>query len=195
MAYLLGRGLRDLQILGHALAGHVARPPWRRGQASFQASWLILNERYVRQSKAAEPRPQLEALLEHLLIIVLLGRVFDDNCVISFANLALLLGLGLPFLWDLDKLRRRASSETNFAKSSCKKHNTSIRLLLRNGYSTRDAANNLILWARGGVLGHRARRVRRHVFEDSTQPIHDVVVVDFITGHPRRVVVTGVLVP
>jgi hypothetical protein len=49
MAYLLGRGLRDLQLLGHALAGHVARLPWRRGQASLQATRPILNER------AAEP--------------------------------------------------------------------------------------------------------------------------------------------
>jgi hypothetical protein len=68
---------------------------------------LILNERYMKQSRAAEPRSQLEALLERLLIVVLLGRVFDDNCVVSFANLVPLLGRGLPFLWDLDKLRRR----------------------------------------------------------------------------------------
>jgi hypothetical protein len=46
-------------------------------------------------------------LLERLLIVVLLGRFFDDNCVVSFANLAPLLGPSLPFLWDLDKLRRR----------------------------------------------------------------------------------------
>jgi hypothetical protein len=45
--------------------------------------------------------------LQRLFIIVLLGRVFDDNCVISFANLVPLLGLGSPFFWDLDKLRRR----------------------------------------------------------------------------------------
>jgi hypothetical protein len=44
----------------------------------------------------------VEALLERLFIIVLLGRVLDNNCVISFANLAPLLGLGLPFLEDLD---------------------------------------------------------------------------------------------
>jgi hypothetical protein len=46
-------------------------------------------------------------LLQHLFIVVLLGRVFDDNCVVPFTNFASLLGLGLPFLWDLDKLRRR----------------------------------------------------------------------------------------
>jgi hypothetical protein len=46
-------------------------------------------------------------LLQRFFIIVILGRVFNDNRVVSFANLALLLGFGLPFLWDLDKLRRR----------------------------------------------------------------------------------------
>jgi hypothetical protein len=31
----LGRGLCDLQLLGHAFAGHIARPPWRHGQTSL----------------------------------------------------------------------------------------------------------------------------------------------------------------
>jgi hypothetical protein len=53
-AHLLRCGLRDLQLLGHALAGHVARPPWQHGQTSLQASWQILNERDMRQSRAAE---------------------------------------------------------------------------------------------------------------------------------------------
>jgi hypothetical protein len=56
----------------------------------------------MRQSRVAEPRPQLEALLQRLLIVVLIRCVFNDNCVVSFANFAPLLGLGLPFLWDLD---------------------------------------------------------------------------------------------
>jgi hypothetical protein len=34
-AYLLGCGLADLHLLGHARAGHIARPPWRRGQTSL----------------------------------------------------------------------------------------------------------------------------------------------------------------
>jgi hypothetical protein len=33
--YLLGRGLSDLQLLVHTLAGHIARLPWRRGQTSL----------------------------------------------------------------------------------------------------------------------------------------------------------------
>jgi hypothetical protein len=58
-----------------------------------------------------------------------------------------------------------------------------------------DAVTDLFWWARGGVLWYWARCVRRHIFEDSGKPINNVVVVDFITGHPRRVVVAGVLVP
>jgi hypothetical protein len=61
----------------------------------------------VRQARTAEPRPQLEAVLQRLLIVLLIRRVFDDNCVVSLADFAPLLGLGLPFLWDLDQLRRR----------------------------------------------------------------------------------------
>jgi hypothetical protein len=61
----------------------------------------------VRQSRAAESRPQLEALLQRLLIVVLLGRVLDDYCIVSYANFVPLLGHGHPFFWDLDKLRRR----------------------------------------------------------------------------------------
>jgi hypothetical protein len=34
-SYLLRCGLHDLKLLGHALAGHVARPPWRRRQTSL----------------------------------------------------------------------------------------------------------------------------------------------------------------
>jgi hypothetical protein len=60
----------------------------------------------MRQARAAEPRLQLEAVLQCPFIVLLIGRVFNDNCVVSLANFAALLGLGLPLLWDLDKLRR-----------------------------------------------------------------------------------------
>jgi hypothetical protein len=45
--------------------------------------------------------------LERLFIVLLIGCVFNDNGVVSLANFAPPLGLGLPFLWDLDQLRRR----------------------------------------------------------------------------------------
>jgi hypothetical protein len=61
----------------------------------------------MRQARTAEPRPQLEAVLQRLLVVVLIGRIFNDNCVVSLANFAPLLGLRPPFLWDLDQLRRR----------------------------------------------------------------------------------------
>jgi hypothetical protein len=40
------------------------------------------------------------------LLIILVRCVFDDYCVISFADFAALLGLALPLIWDLDKSRR-----------------------------------------------------------------------------------------
>jgi hypothetical protein len=104
-AYLLGCGLSDLKLLGHALAGHVARLPWRRRQTNPQASWRILDERNVGQSRAAESRPQLEPLLKCLLVI-LVRCVFDDNSVVSFGDFAALLGLALSLIWDFDKSRR-----------------------------------------------------------------------------------------
>jgi hypothetical protein len=61
----------------------------------------------MRQAGTAKPRPQLEAVLQRLLIVVLLGRVFYDDGVISFADLPPLLGLGLSLLRDPDSLRRR----------------------------------------------------------------------------------------
>jgi hypothetical protein len=42
--YLLRRGLSDFQLLGNALACHVARPPRRRRQTSFQTSRRIADE-------------------------------------------------------------------------------------------------------------------------------------------------------
>jgi hypothetical protein len=42
--YLLRRSLSDLQLLGVALACHVARPPRRRRQTSFQTSRRIADE-------------------------------------------------------------------------------------------------------------------------------------------------------
>jgi hypothetical protein len=33
------------------------------------------------------------------------------------------------------------------------------------------------------------------MFEDLGQPINNVVIIDFISRHPRRIVVAGVLVP
>jgi hypothetical protein len=55
----------------------------------------------------AEPRPQLEAVLHRLLVIVLIRRIFYDDGVISFADLSPLLGLGFSLLRDLDFLRGR----------------------------------------------------------------------------------------
>jgi hypothetical protein len=47
-SYLLRCGLRDLHLLHHPLAGGVARLPWRRSQASLQASRRVLHKRHMR---------------------------------------------------------------------------------------------------------------------------------------------------
>jgi hypothetical protein len=44
----------------------------------------------------AEPRLQLEEVLQCRLVVVLVGRVLHDYGVVSFADLAPLLGLDLP---------------------------------------------------------------------------------------------------
>jgi hypothetical protein len=59
----------------------------------------------MRQSRAAESRQQLEALLQRLLIIFL-RSVFNDYGVVPFTDFAALLGLPLPLIQDLDKSRR-----------------------------------------------------------------------------------------
>jgi hypothetical protein len=71
----------------------------------------------IGQSRAAESRPQLEPLLKRFPIF-LVGRVFDDDGVITFADFAALLGLAFPLLRDIYKLGGEAGSETNFTISS-----------------------------------------------------------------------------
>jgi hypothetical protein len=101
----LRRSLGDFQLFGDALACHIARPPRRRRQTSLQASRRIIDEGHVGQSRAAEPGPQLEPLLKRLLVL-LVGRIFDDDSVITFADFATLLGLAFPLLRDIYKSGR-----------------------------------------------------------------------------------------
>jgi hypothetical protein len=58
----------------------------------------------MRQAGTTEPRPQLEAVLNRLVVV---GGVLHDDGVIAFADFSPLLGFGFPFLWDLDSLRGR----------------------------------------------------------------------------------------
>jgi hypothetical protein len=54
----------------------------------------------------AKPRPQLKAVLQ-CLVVVVVGGVLHDDGVIAFADFLLLFVLGLPFLRDLDPMRGR----------------------------------------------------------------------------------------
>jgi hypothetical protein len=100
-AYLLRRSLGDLQLLGDALLCHIARPPWRRRETSLQASWRIIDEGHIGQSRTVEPGPQLEPLLKRLPIL-LVGRIFNGDGFVTLADFTALLAL----LWNIYKSRR-----------------------------------------------------------------------------------------
>jgi hypothetical protein len=62
----------------------------------------------MRQAWTAKPRPQLKAVLQRLLVIVIIvivGGVLHDDGVIAFTDFLPLLGFGFPFLRDLDSMR------------------------------------------------------------------------------------------
>jgi hypothetical protein len=63
----------------------------------------------MRQARAAKPRPQLEAVLQRLVVVVVVivvGGVLHDDGVIACTDFSPLFLLGLPFLRDLDPARR-----------------------------------------------------------------------------------------
>jgi hypothetical protein len=57
----------------------------------------------MRQAWTAKPRPQLKAVLQRLIVVVV-GGVFHDDGVIAFADFSSLLGFGLSFFRDLNPL-------------------------------------------------------------------------------------------
>jgi hypothetical protein len=100
----LRRSLGHLQFLSDVLACHIARPPQRRRETSLQASRWIFDKGDVGQPRAVEPGSQLEPLLERLPVL-LVGRVFYGDGVITLANFTALLTLALALLWNIHKLR------------------------------------------------------------------------------------------
>jgi hypothetical protein len=80
-----------------------------------------VDEGDIGQSRATEPGPQLELLLKCLLIF-LVGRVFDDNGVLTFADFATLLALPFPSSGIFTSQGGEVGSETNFTMSSCNKY-------------------------------------------------------------------------
>jgi hypothetical protein len=98
--------LGDLQLFGNALACHIVWPPRQRRHTSLQVSRRIIDEGHVGQSRTAEPGPQLESLLKRLLVL-LVGRIFNDNGVVTFADFVALFGLAFPLLRNIYKSERR----------------------------------------------------------------------------------------
>jgi hypothetical protein len=66
-----------------------------------------VDEGDVGLSRVAKPGLQLEPLLKHL-VIFLVGRIFDDDGVITFTDFTVLLGLAFPLLRDIYKSGRRS---------------------------------------------------------------------------------------
>jgi hypothetical protein len=68
-----------------------------------------LYKRNMRQAWTAKPRPQLEAVLQRLVvvIVVVVGGVLHDDGVIAFADFSPLLGFGFSFARNLDSMRGR----------------------------------------------------------------------------------------
>jgi hypothetical protein len=59
----------------------------------------------MRQAQAAKPRPQLEAVLQRLLVFfVVVGGILHYDGVVAFTDFSAL--LRLPLHWDLDSARR-----------------------------------------------------------------------------------------
>jgi hypothetical protein len=116
----LRRSLGDFQLLGDTFALHISRPPWWRRETSLQASWGIINEGYIGQSRTAEPRPQLEPVLQRLPIL-LVRCIFNGDSVFTLADFTTLLGLALALFGISTSRGGEAGSETNFVRSSCSK--------------------------------------------------------------------------
>jgi hypothetical protein len=116
--YLLRRSLGDLQFLGDALACHIARLPWLCRESGLQASRWIIDEGHIRQSKTAEPGPQLEPLLQRLPVL-LVGRIFNGDGVVTLADFTP--PLALPSSGISTSRGGEAGSDTNFVRSSCSK--------------------------------------------------------------------------
>jgi hypothetical protein len=61
----------------------------------------------MRQARTAKPQPQLEAVLQRIVVVVVVGGILHDDGVITIADYSPLFVLGLPFLRDLDPARGR----------------------------------------------------------------------------------------
>jgi hypothetical protein len=86
-------------------ARHIARLPRRRKETSLQTSWWIFDKGDIGQPRSAEPGPQLKSLLQRLPVL-LIGRIFNGDSVVTFADFTVFFGLALALLWNIYKSRR-----------------------------------------------------------------------------------------
>jgi hypothetical protein len=89
------------------------------GMLACKLASLLTMRGDIRQSRTAEPGPQLKPLLEHFPIILITG-IFNGDSVITLADLAAILHFAFPLLWYIIKSRGGGGSETYLVTSSCR---------------------------------------------------------------------------
>jgi hypothetical protein len=103
--FIGSHSLPPLWFAVSVLQRHIARPPQRRRETSIQASRWIFNEGDVGQPRSAEAGTQLKPLLERFPIL-LVGRIFNGDSVVTFADFTIFFCLALTLLWNIYKSRR-----------------------------------------------------------------------------------------
>lgn len=138
----------------------------------------------------------MEALLQRLFIFAIQGifnDIFNDDNIIVLANYPAFLRLRLHCPLRLF-LSLRGGSETNFLKSSYKSKQDSVELLILLVLASYFHDYYLIWWTRRGVLLHRTRRERGHIFENFPHPPDDHVIINLLARHLEGFCGSGVLV-
>jgi hypothetical protein len=92
----------------------------------------------MRQAWTAKPRPQLKAVLQRLVVVVIIvGGVLHDDGVIAYTDFSPLFVLGLPFPRDLDPARRRLRLGDELLQVILQRHKDVNNSTPCNDYSTR----------------------------------------------------------
>jgi hypothetical protein len=113
--HLLGRHFYHLQLLGDTFVRHIARPPRRRRETSLDCRWIV-DKGDIGQPRLAEPGPQLKPLLQRLPVL-LVGRIFIGDGIVTIANFTAFLGLTLPSYGISTSRGGEPGSEENFTIS------------------------------------------------------------------------------
>jgi hypothetical protein len=65
----------------------------------------MVDKGHIGHPRTVEPGPQLETLL-HRFPVLLIGRIFNGDGIVTFSDFTVFLGLLLALLWNIYKSRR-----------------------------------------------------------------------------------------